>query len=370
VKTFNASSLFIICFLILLISFCTETAADLNPAGKWTLFREFISRLISLEESENFREMYISEYNRDFWETADPEELGLNKQALERHLQFCKDTGADAVLVVYKGKIVDEWYDSEECREPFNVQSVTKSITGILTGMLLDEGMLPSVYEPVSSYVQGWDEEEKSRVTIYNLLSMTAGFKRMWSEGLGSTHEKDDYAAARPLEYIPGTVWEYSNEGTQLLSQILCRAAGRSIADYAEERLFMPLGMESTKLRTDDRGCVWTYSGMETTARDLARIGLLMINKGMWGDVRIVSEEWVNISTSPSQDIYKWYGLLWWLIKDLKGFAAMGGYDNYFGIFPESELIVVRIQEAPKPGIEMYQYEGRAATYFLDFFVP
>lgn len=364
----SVSIVFLIIIQLLLFCCNNNINKDENISGYWNQLTGFISSLISPEESEFFKEEYLKEYNKNFWQTADPEELGLNKAALERHLQFCKDTGADSVLVVYKGKIVNEWYASAECKEPFNVQSVTKSITGILAGMLIDEGKLPSVYEPVSAYIPGWDIGDKKNVTVYNLLSMTAGFKRMWSEGLGSTYEKDAYAAVHPLEYTPGTVWEYSNEGAQLLSQILCKAAGLSIADYADEKLFMPLGMENTSLRTDETGCVWTYSGMVTTARDLARIGLLMINKGMWGMARIVSEEWVEKSTNPSQELYRWYGLLWWIIKDLKGFAGMGGYDNYFGIFPESELIVVRIQEAPKPGIEMYQYEGRAALYFLDFF--
>ncbi len=325
-------------------------------------------KLLALTDLSNLKERYLTEYNMDFWQTADPEELGLNQAALDRHLQFCKNTGADSVLVVYKGKIVQEWYASEDRKEPHNVQSITKSIAGLLTGMLLDDGKLQSIEEPVSLYVSGWDEGDKQNVTIYNLLSMTAGFKRMRSEGLGSTHKKDAYAAGRPLEYTPGTVFEYSNEGAQLLSQILCKIAGQSLAIYAEERLFWPLGMTDTMLKTDDRGSVWTYSGMETTVRDLAKIGLLMINKGKWGEIQIVSKEWVDRSTHASQGIYSWYGFLWWIIRNPSGFAGMGGYDNYFGIFPESDLIVVRIQEAPKPGIEMYQYEGRAGSFFLEFF--
>jgi CubicO group peptidase (beta-lactamase class C family) len=346
-----------------------NTAEENNEEiDKSHLFSDLKDRVIELDDLESLKESCLAEYNKNFWLTADAEEYGLNKAALDRHLQFCKDTGADSVLVVYKGRIVQEWYANEKCKEPFNVQSITKSMTGLLTGMLIDDGELPSIDIPVSEYVSGWDVGDKSQVSIYNLLSMTAGFKRKWSEGLGSTNKKDAYAAGCTLEYKPGTVWEYSNEGAQLLSQILCQAAGQSIAVYAEERLFAPLGMKDTELRTDEMGCVWTYSGMETTARDLARIGILMINKGWWGEIQIVSEEWIEQSISPSQELYPWYGLLWWIIDDPAGVAGMGGYDNYFGIFPESELIVVRIQEAPKPGIEMYQYEGRAASYFLEFF--
>ncbi len=368
------SSLIFIIFFLILPGACKnnlniEENIRFNEDGNEHEQNSVIYRkLLALSDLSGLKEKYLVEINKEFWQTADPEEPGLNQAALDRHLQFCKDTGADSVLVVYQNKIVQEWYASEDRREPHNVQSITKSIAGILTGMLIDDGKIPSIYEPVSTYVPGWDEGDKQDVTIYNLLSMTAGFKRMRSEGLGSTHEKDAYAAGLSLEYTPGTVFEYSNEGAQLLSQILCKAAGQSLAEYAEERLFSPLGMTDTKLRTDDRGCVWTYSGMETTVRDLAKIGVLMMNKGMWGQVQIVSEEWVEMSTKRSQEMYNWYGFLWWLIKNPGGFAGMGGYDNYFGIFPEAELIVVRIQEAPKAGIEMYQYEGRAGSFFLEFF--
>jgi hypothetical protein len=208
-----------------------------------------------------------------FWQTADPSALGMNVRALTAHSELCLSTGADACLVVHKGRIVRELY-SARYREPIYAMSSTKSITGLLVGMLIDDGKIKSVDEPVCAFVREWCEGRKGQVTIRHLLTMTSGLPRMYEEGVASTNDKNAFVVALAPAHEPGTRWDYSNEGVQLLEPILDKAAGEPIQDYARKRLFEPLGMRDTRLHLDEKNHAWTYADMETTPRDFARIGL------------------------------------------------------------------------------------------------
>lgn len=296
----------------------------------------------------------------DFWRTADPAAAGVDPSALEEHRRLCERTGADACLVVRGGRLVQEFY-SGRYSEPMYAMSSTKSVTGLLVGMLLDDGRIKSLDEPVCSYVAEWCGGRKGKVTLRHLLSMTSGLPRMWGEGIASTNDKNRFVAALAPAAEPGAAWAYSNEGVQLLSPVLDKAAGEPIQDYARRRLFEPLGMTGTRLHLDERGHAWTYADMETSARDMARLGLLMLNRGVWRGRRIVSASWVEQSTRRSQQFER-YGLLWWLYDEPKGFAAIGHLNTNIYVFPGLDLVVVRMQS--KPLERELPYEPEALRLF------
>ena len=296
-----------------------------------------------------------------FWRTGDPATLGVNISALERHRRLCERTGADACLVVRRGKIVQEVY-SVRYRVPMYAMSSTKSITGLLVGMLIDDGKIKSVNEPVCAYIPEWCGGRRGKVTLRHLLTMTSGLPRMFDEGVASTNDKSRFVIGLSPSREPGTAWAYSNEGVQLLSPILDKVAGEPIQDYARKRLFEPLGVRDTRLHLDEKGHAWTYADMETTPRDLARIGLLMLNKGVWQGRRIVSAAWVEQSTRRSQEFEPGYGLLWWLYDGPKGYAALGHLNTNLYVFPEQELIVIRMQS--KPLDQQAPYEPEALRLF------
>jgi CubicO group peptidase (beta-lactamase class C family) len=296
----------------------------------------------------------------DFWQTAAPADLGVDAATLEQHRVLCERTGADACLVVHRGKIVQELY-SARYREPMPAMSVTKSVTGILVGMLLDDGKLRSADEPVCNYIPGWCEGRRAKVTIRHLLTMTSGLPEMTTTGVGYAADKNPYVVGLSPASEPGAAWAYSNEGVQLLSPLLDRAAGEPIQDYARRRLFEPLGMRKTRLHLDEQGHAWTYAEMHTTPRELARVGLLMLDKGVWQGKRIVGEGWVEQSTRKSQTLMPRYGLLWWLYDNPRGFAALGNLNTNLYVVPERELIVVRMQREPS---NQLPYEQPALRLF------
>lgn len=297
----------------------------------------------------------------DFWQVADTASLAARLPALERHKRLCERTNADACLVVHQGKIIQELY-SARYREPIMAMSSTKSVTGLLVGMLIEDGKIKSLDEPVCAYISEWCAGRKAKVTLRHLLTMTSGLPTRTTTGVGYVGDKNSYVISQPIENEPGTVWEYSNEGVQLLSPILDKAAGEPIQDYARKRLFEPLGMRNTRLHTDEKGHAWTYGDMYTTARDFASIGVLMLNKGTWEKRRILSESWVEQSTTASQAFNPRYGLLWWLFNSPKGYGAQGHLDTNLYVFPELDLIVVRMQA--KPGPQQLSYEWEALPLF------
>ena len=281
-----------------------------------------------------------------FWQKGDAAALEMNASALENHQRLCERTGADACLVIRRGKIVQEFY-SDRYRVPMMAMSSTKSITGILVGMLIDDDKIKSIDEPVCAYISEWCAGARGKVTLRHLLAMTSGLPRMFEDGVGFVSDKNEFVIKLSPTAKPGTEWAYSNEGVQLLSPILDKAAGEPIQDYARKRLFEPLGMSETRLHLDSKKHAWTYADMETSARDFARIGLLMLNKGVWGKRRIISAKWVEQSTKPSQNLSSDYGLLWWLYKNPAGFGAQGYLDTNLYVFPKQELIIVRMQSKP-----------------------
>ena len=279
-------------------------------------------------------------------EPADPGSLGLSLAALEEHQRLCETTDADACLVLYKERIVQEWYSNRyEKLVPLQAWSSTKSIVSLLVGMLIDDRNMKSIDEPVCLFIGAWCAGDKSKVTIRQLLNHTSGMPVMSPGPLDEQADVNTFVIGLPLDSPPGTKWYYSSPGVQLLSPILDKVAGEPIQDYARKRLFEPLGMKDTKLAVDSSGHALLYAHMTTTPRDLARIGVLMKHKGMWRGQRIFSERWFDqIMSSTPMDSVTTYGLLWWLYRDPSGFAAKGSLDNNLYVFPERDLIVVRMQ--------------------------
>lgn len=302
-----------------------------------------------------------------FWRRADPAELGLDATVLARHRELCEQTGADACLVVRGRRIADEWY-SPRYKSPMYAMSATKSITGLLVGMLSDAGKL-ALDDPVCKYLPAWCESPRSKVTLRHLLTHTSGLPQMKKDGVGTVTDKDPFVVALQLVAAPGARWSYSNEGVQLLSPILDAAGGEPIQDFARRRLFAPVGMSETRLHLDASGHAWTYADMETTPRDLARIGLLMLDHGRWNERQIVSSDWVKRSTMRSQTLNPRCGLLWWRFDDPTGFAALGYLDNNLYVFPGLDLVVVRMQSAPAPRAQG-RYEERALPLFPRMILP
>jgi CubicO group peptidase (beta-lactamase class C family) len=272
-----------------------------------------------------------------------------------------------AVLVSVDGETALSYYRDRRPADYAHVWSVTKSVMSILVGIAIDEGRLrldQTLAELLPAHADEMTDEIKS-VTLRQLLTMTAGIQG--GRPLVDTSADDligDFVSAA-LVSEPGTAFLYSNASAHLVGAVLRVAVDRPLLDYAREKLFDPLGIDTrpawqgwdieTGLRkpgfgwgTDREG---TNSGcclLKLTAPDMLKIGQLYLDGGRWQGRRIVSSQWVKESTTNQLTTEQAtsegpYGYLWRTghIESHPYFAAAGSYGQWIIVVPDSRLIVV-----------------------------
>lgn len=304
------------------------------------------------------------------WREVDPRRAGLEPDALRAIARDARRAGSTCLLVVRDGRIAGEWYWHDGAVDGSVAGfSVTKSITSTLVGIAEAEGAL-DIDDRAAHYIPEWRGTPARVVTVRNLLSNDSG--RYWSRvsdyaGLIGAGDRSSYAVGLRQADPPGTVWNYNNAAIQTLDRVLRAATGMSTADYAEQRLFGPLGMTDTRMTGDSSGrSTSTAFGLETTCRDLARLGLLFQSAGAWQGEQVVPSAWVRQAVGrPSQQLNRSYGLLWWVNSDeelVPGashdlYAALGFGGQVLLVDPGSDTIVVRLGD---PGAGDYDVADAA----------
>jgi CubicO group peptidase (beta-lactamase class C family) len=276
----------------------------------------------------------------------------------------------ESFLVIKDDSIVLEWH--EPMYNPNNYAnsfSMAKSLTSVLIGCALKDGYIKSIDDAVAKYLPAFNDEEKKAITIRHLLTMSSGidfheaYVSPFAWPAEAYYGSDVNALTLKAEVIgePGKQWLYKGGDSQLLGMILNRVTKKSVAEYASEKLWKPMGAEHPSYwSTDEKGmekvsCCW-YSN----ARDFARLAKLMLNKGNWNGHQIIDTAFVNESISPTNLMDEdgnpndKYGFQWWLMK-YKGhsiFYARGIRGQYIFGVPDLNAIIVRIghKRAPKAG--------------------
>jgi CubicO group peptidase (beta-lactamase class C family) len=249
------------------------------------------------------------------WATADPATHGVDPARLEDVAGYLASIDSNCMAVIKDGYLVDSRYWNGTT--PDNAQvvySATKSVTGTLVGIAQDEGLL-NIDQPASTYLHEWRGTPSEGVTIRNLLRGDSG--RHWDPDtdLGKLLVAPDQTAfsmALDQQHPPGDTWHYSNAAVQTLEPILKRATGRPVEDYAQAKLFGPIGMRATYTK-DPAGNDYVYSNLQAGCLDMAKFGYLALNRGNWNGRQVVSQGWFDeATTKASQQLDTEYGLLWW----------------------------------------------------------
>jgi len=272
--------------------------------------------------------------------------------------EYLEDHNTVAFLIIQNDTIQYEnyWrkYDEASVVPSF---SMAKSITSLLIGCAIDDGLIQSVDEPVTRYIPELAANGFDDVTIAHVLQMTSGldFKESYSNPFGDAatfyYGRDLRKAIRKmkLKSEPGKQFEYVSGNTQLLGLILERALqNRSVTAYLEEKIWKPLEMEydaSWSLDRKKNGLEKTFCCINARARDYAKIGRLMLNKGNWNGWQIVSENWVNQSTKvdTTNGSAWYYQYQWWLPTKSGDFMAQGILGQYIYVHPTKNLVIVRL---------------------------
>ena len=276
-------------------------------------------------------------------------QTNIDQEKLKKLIITHDSLYASEILIIHNDKEVCYWQDLDCKDKRFYTSSMLKSWTGLVFGTLVDNGIIKDLHQKVCDWIPEWTDGCEKSVTIRHLLTMTAGFNRRGgAKGILAQEDNFTYLMSSKMERLPDSKWDYSNESVQLLGIILERASGMSTEEYFRKVLFDPLGMKNTRLVKDPSGKSWiVYGGAVTTIHEVAKIGQLILNKGIWHGKRIISEEWLKMSFEPSK-LAPYYGFLWWL--DPKKYSkhnlltAMGDPGNIMTVYPELKLIFVRSQ--------------------------
>ncbi|MCS6822733.1 MAG: beta-lactamase family protein [Cytophagaceae bacterium] len=279
-----------------------------------------------------------------------------------------------AVLVIKNDKLYfEKYYQGYNENTLSNSFSVAKSFVSALVGIALTEGKIKGIDQPVSDYLKGFDRNGKEKITIRHLLTMSSGLN--WDETYANLFSITTEAYyGRDLEKIiqklkvveePGKIFRYKGCDTQILSFIIKQATGMSVAEYATEKLWKPLGCTSTALWSMDRkdGNEKAYCCINATARDFARLAKLYMQKGTWNNDTIIAPSYIESSLSPillkdgesgGDSPVDYYGYQWWLLPGYKGsniFYARGILGQYIIAIPEQKKIIVRLGKKRGPKI-------------------
>ncbi len=294
------------------------------------------------------------------WTHSSPEAQGMDSASLLALLDFGAANDMDSLVITRHGRLVAEaYYAPFKAGMRHKVNSATKGVVGVLTGVAISQGHLKSVDEPVLGFFAGQTEAKpeagKAAITISHLLNMTSGIG--WSEPLSNVVPESLFAMLRdknwvqfvlnrPMADAPGTRFNYNSGNSQLLSAILTQQTGMPLADYAARHLFAPLGIANVDWRHDPQGINTGGFGLYLTTRDMAKLGYLVLRRGEWDGQQIVRREWVNkvFQASIPMEISAqtdWrYGDGWWTVPARKAYLAVGFNRQLIIVMPDLGIVV------------------------------
>ena len=223
----------------------------------------------------------------------------------------------ESFLIIKDQKLIlEEYFYGYDRTQLHNINSCTKSIISLLLGITLERHKKNNVDQPVFNFFPQYDSlktAEKKQITLKHVLTMTAGFKE--EEGFEDTKPDDfiKYILSLPLESNPGEKFKYSNECTNLLGGIIYTLENKQADEFAKDVLFNKLGISEFYWEKVN-GVLHCHNGLHMYPRDMAKIGLLVLNNGYWNGEQIAPKEWIVKSTKPyvAESEFFDYGYQWW----------------------------------------------------------
>lgn len=274
--------------------------------------------------------------------------------------EFLEQTDTVAFLVIKDDTLLYEGYfNGYDHNSTVTSFSIAKSFVSALVGIAISDGYISGVDDPITKYVPELLEKDPryQNITLRHLLTMSSGIRYVeysmpWSDDSATYYAPDLRAVAisSPIVGSPGQEFHYNNFHPLLLGLVLERATGRTVAQYLEEKIWKPLGMESPgswNLDSEQSGFEKMESGINGRAVDFAKFGRLFLDEGNWNGVQLVPAEWVDESTrlDIATDPAPQYQYFWWVNSKVTGkhhYYAAGKHGQYIYIVPEQNLIFVR----------------------------
>lgn len=292
-----------------------------------------------------------------------PKSINYNRKQIDSNLlaDFVKYQTVGYVILYRDSVLHEQYWEGYDEQSVTNSFSMAKSINAILIGIALKEGLIKNVNEPVGNYIPEFTKGEKAKITIAHLLTMGSGID--FVEGYGSPFDwpaeayygKDvnKLTLSSDVKEAPGKTWNYKGGDSQLLGMILKKATGKTVAEYASEKLWQPIGAETKAFwSTDEQGMEKVSCCFYSTAKDFARLAKLYLDSGNWQGKQLLDTTYVRASLTSAnlvdvangKQIDK-YGYQWWLMnyQNHDIFYMRGIRGQYVFAIPDLDMIIVRV---------------------------
>ena len=312
------------------------------------------------------------------------EALVQNPGPPEATRKLLDDLQTTALLMIDHGEIAYERYSLTGGKDEISGSfSVAKTLLALMAGVALKENRIRSLDEPVSLYITEWADYPMSKIKIRDLLTMSSGLN--WNESYSNPFSITTEAyfgsdlfktALKQFSMLdPGVRFSYQSGSSQLLGLVLARATNKHLAQYASEKLWIPMGAEQDALWSldHDEGMEKAYCCFNARARDFARIGQLILNEGSWPgeggeSLQLINPGYLREMTTangiPDEDgrPVDYYGYQGWILNTVQGnvFYARGILGQYIIVVPSKKRVVVRLGMKKGKTVEHHPEEVRA----------
>lgn len=322
----------------------------------------FFCTLLAIGLPQVFAQTSGPEFPGASWRIASKDASGWSSLDLAKADDIARAIRTDAYMVIHKGVVVHEFGDTAAAS---NLHSVRKSVLSVLTGIYVEKRLinLDSTLKDLSIDDKDGLSASELQATVRQLLQAKSGIYHR------SAYEPPEVTAAHPPRgaFKPGEKFEYNNWDFNALGTIFNRGVGKSVFDSLRDDLAKPLQFQdfSSFLHTK-----WVYERVlsqhpayeiQLSARDLARIGLLMARDGRWLDTQVVPADWVRESTTSYSIVRPGigYGYMWWVGENNfhfgqkfpgRVFSGSGNHGQYLIVDPKRDLVIVHRVNSKKSG--------------------
>jgi CubicO group peptidase (beta-lactamase class C family) len=357
--------------LIVSLTIILSIAIYLGLPANYYVHRALWHQLPKINQYTIFENRVVKAEDPHPWEFA--EDVEGKVIAPEFNADFDKYKTVAFIVIQHKKIILEQYWSNYSPLSLSNSFSMSKSIISLLVGCAITDGAIKSVDQPVSDFLPEWTSFDGKALTIKDLLTMSAGVEwdehhtTLFSKTTEAYYGNDLWKLALTEKMIekPGVRFNYQSGVTQILGFVLQKATGKNISTYASEKIWTPIQAEEDALWSLDRkdGMEKAYCCFNTNARDFARLGQLVLNKGYWNSRPVVDSSYIRQATSPATwlQFYRrlkpnettqpapkpctMYGYQFWLAnyKGLKFTIMRGILGQYIIAIPELDAVIVRL---------------------------
>ncbi len=286
-------------------------------------------------------------------------------------------------FLIFKNDAIwhEQYFEGFNDSSKTNSFSMVKTIVAASLAKAIEEGDVKSFDQKAKDFLPWLKGPYANEVTVGNLATMSSGLE--WEENYDNlltitprtyiTRDITRVMKSIPINDVPGKRFVYQSGSTQLLSLVLTAATGESISDLVQRYFWNPLGAHADanwRLDSANKGVEKSYCCFNSNARDFARFAALFKNGGKWNGEQIINSEYVQKSVTPQFENGKDYGYGWWLGTHMgKRFFSMRGHNGQYAIvFPEDDVIVVRLGHQQLPDLPNERHSADYLGYMEEAF--